>query len=234
MQRYTGQKRILVATDCIIFGFDGWNLKLLLVQRAIEPERNKWSLMGGFIQPDESPEDAANRVLEQRTGLKNVYMEQYHVFGAPDRDPVERTLSVAYFALIDINKYEKQLSDDFHAEWFPLTELPDLIFDHTEMVRLAKRQLRYKAALHPILFQLLPDKFTIPQLQALYEGVYQTEFDDRNFSRKLLSTGLLVKLDEKDKASSKKGAFYYRLDQSHYQENFGSFLNLVPNPDKFF
>jgi ADP-ribose pyrophosphatase YjhB (NUDIX family) len=234
MQRYTGEKRILVATDCIIFGFDGWDIKLLLVQRAIEPEKNKWSLMGGFMQPDESPEDAAIRVLEQRTGLKDVYMDQFHVFGKPDRDPVERTLSVAYYALIDIHQYEKQLSEEYHPEWFLLTEVPELIFDHNEMVKLALRQLRYKAALHPILFQLLPEKFTIPQLQALYEGVYQTEFDDRNFSRKLLSTGLLVKLAEKDKTSSKKGAFYYRLDQSNYQENMESFLNLVPNPDKFF
>lgn len=234
MQRYTGQKRILVATDCIIFGFDGWNIKLLLVQRAIEPERHKWSLMGGFIQPSESPDDAAIRILEQRTGLKNIYMDQFHVFGKPDRDPVERTLSITYYALIDIHQYEKQINDEYHAEWFLLNELPELIFDHAEMVKLAMRELRYKAALHPILFQLLPEKFTIPQLQALYEGVYQTEFDDRNFSRKLLSTGLLVKLPEKDKLSSKKGAFYYRLDQSHYKENFESFLNLVPNPEKFF
>lgn len=234
MHRYTGEKGILVAIDCIIFGFDGWNLKLLLVQRGIEPEKNKWSLMGGFIKPTESPDDAANRVLEQRTGLKNVYMDQFQVFGKPDRDPVDRVLSIAYFALIDIHKYEKQINDEYHAEWFLLTEMPELIFDHNEMVKLAKRQLRYKAALHPILFQLLPEKFTIPQLQALYEGVYQTKFDDRNFSRKLLSTGLLVKLPEKDKLSSKKGAFYYKLDQSHYLENFESFLNLVPNPDKFF
>src|SRR3569833_65975 len=234
MQRYIGQKRILVATDCIIFGFDGWNLKLLLVQRNIEPEKNKWSLQCGFIQPSDSPDDASNRELQLRTGLKNVYMEQFHVFGKPDRDPVERTLSVAYFALIDIHQYEQQISDEYHAEWFLLDEMPDLIFDHAEMVKLAKRQLRYKAALHPILIQLLPEKITIPQLQALYEKDYQTTFDDRNFSRKLLSTGLLVKLAEKDKQSSKKGAFYYKLDQSHYIENFESFLNLVPNPDKFF
>ena len=234
MQKYSGETRILVATDCIIFGFDGFKIKLLLVQRGLEPEKNKWSLMGGFIQPTESPDDAANRILELRTGLKNVYMEQFHVFGRPDRDPVERTLSIAYFALIDIHQYEKQLSEEYHPEWFLLNEMPELIFDHAEMVRLALRQLRYKAALHPLLFQLLPEKFTIPQLQALYEGVYQTKFDDRNFSRKLLSTGLLVKLPEKDKLSSKKGAFYYKLDQSHYEENFESFLNLVPNPEKFF
>ncbi len=234
MQKYSGQKRILVATDCIIFGFDGWNIKLLLVQRGLEPEKHKWSLMGGFIQPSESPDDAANRVLELRTGLKNVYMEQFRVFGAPGRDPVEHALSIAYFALIDIHQYEKQLSEEYHPEWFLLDEMPDLIFDHAEMVKLALRQLRYKAALHPLLFQLLPEKFTIPQLQALYEGVYQTKFDDRNFSRKLLSTGLLVKQPEKDKLSSKKGAFYYKLDQSHYAENFESFLNLVPNPEKYF
>ena len=234
MQKYNSQKRILVATDCIIFGFDGWNLKLLIIHRNFEPEKEKWSLIGGFIQPSETPENAANRVLEERTGLKNVYMEQLQVFGRPDRDPVERTLSIAYFALIDIHQYEKQISEEYHAEWVLLNEIPDLIFDHNEMVTLAKRQLRYKAALHPILFQLLPEKFTIPQLQALYEGVYNTKFDDRNFSRKLLSTGLLVKLPEKDKLSSKKGAFYYKLDQSHYAENFEKFLNLFPNPDKFF
>lgn len=234
MRGYTGAKGILIATDCVIFGFDGWNLKLLLVQRSIDPDKGKWTLMGGFVQPDESPEAAATRVLELRTGLKNVYMDQFQVFGKPDRDPVERVISIAYFALIDIHQYEKQLSDEFHAEWFLLDEMPELIFDHSEMVKLAKKQLMYKAALHPILFQLLPEKFTIPQLQALYEGVYQTKFDDRNFSRKLLSTGLLVKLPEKDKQSSKKGAFYYTLDQSNYTENFESFLNLVPNPDKFF
>ena len=234
MLRYSGEKGILVATDCIVFGFDGWNLKVLLVQRSIEPEKGRWSLMGGFVKPTESPEDAANRVLEQRTGLSNVYLEQFQVFGKTDRDPVERVLSVAYFALIDISQYERQLSDEYHAEWFLLDEMPDLIFDHNEMVRLAKKQLMYKAALHPILFQLLPDKFTIPQLQSLYEGVYQNKFDDRNFSRKLLSTGLLVKQPEKDKQSSKKGAFYYKLDQSHYEDKFESFLNLVPNPDKFF
>ncbi len=233
-QKYTGETPVLVATDCIIFGFDGWKIKLLLVQRNIDPEKGKWSLMGGFMQPTETPDDAANRVLEHRTGLKNVYLEQVSVFGKPDRDPVERVLSIAYYALIDISQYEKQLNDEHHAEWFLMDELPELIFDHAEMVKQAKRQLMYKAALHPLLFQLLPEKFTVPQLQALYEGVYQTKFDDRNFSRKLLSTGLLVKLNEKDKQSSKKGAFYYTLDQSIYEENFDAFLNLVPNPHKFF
>lgn len=159
-------------------------------------------------------------------------MEQLEAFGDPQRDPVERTVSVAYFALIDIHQYEKQLSHEYNAEWFLLDEMPDLIFDHKKMVEDAKKQLRYKAALHPILFELLPAKFTIPQLQILYEGIYDTTFDNRNFSRKVLSTELLIKQKEKDKANSKKGAFYYKLDKRKYKANFQAFLNFIPNPDK--
>ena len=232
MSRYPGESRILVAVDCIIFGFDGNNIKLLLVQRGLKPERGKWSLMGGFLQPTESLEQAANRILKKLTGLEGVYMEQLRAFGDPQRDPVERTISIVYFALVDIHQYEKQLSHDYNAEWFLLEETPDLIFDHKKMMEDAKRQLRYKAALHPILFELLPAKFTIPQLQILYEGIYDTTFDNRNFSRKVLSTELLIKQKEKDKANSKKGAFYYKLDKRKYKANFQAFLNFIPNPDK--
>jgi len=232
MNRYPGETRILVAVDCIIFGFDGNDIKLLLVQRGLKPEKGKWSLMGGFLQIGESPEQAANRILKQLTGLEGVYMEQMKAFGEPDRDPVERTLSIAYFALIDIHQYEKQLSNEYHPEWFHVKKMPDLIFDHKKMVEIAKRQLRYKAALHPILFELLPAKFTIPQLQILYEGIYDATFDNRNFSRKVLSTELLIKQKEKDKANSKKGAFYYKLDKRKYKANFQAFLNFIPNPDK--
>ncbi len=230
--RYPGQSHLLVAVDCIIFGFDGTNIKLLLVQRGLKPEKGKWSLMGGFLQARESLDDAANRVLRKLTGLEGVYLEQLQAFGDPSRDPVERTLSVAYFALIDIHQYEKQLSNEYHAEWFLLKKIPELIFDHPAMVELAKKQLRYKAALHPILFELLPARFTIPQLQILYEGIYDTTFDNRNFSRKVLSTDLLIKQKEKDKANSKKGAFYYKLDKRKYKANFQAFLNFIPNPDK--
>jgi ADP-ribose pyrophosphatase YjhB (NUDIX family) len=230
MTRYSKQTRILVAVDCIIFGFDGDNLKLLVIQRGFEPEKNKWSLMGGFVEPNESTDDAAARILKQLTGLEGVYMEQFQVFGEPNRDPIERTLSIAYFAFIDIHKYEKQLSDEYHAEWFPLKQSPKLIFDHNYMVEKAKEMLRYKAALHPILFELLPQKFTIPQIQALYESVYDTVLDKRNFSRKLLSTGLLIRQDDKDKEGSKKGAYYYKLDPAIYKDKFQAFLNFIPNP----
>jgi len=232
MNRYPGETRMLIAVDCIIFGFDGSTIKLLLIQRGLKPEKGKWSLMGGFLQPDEDLEQAADRVLKKLTGLEGVYMEQMKAFGDPHRDPVERTLSVAYFALIDIHRYEKQLSSDYHAEWFDVKSMPELIFDHKEMVEIAKKQLRYKASLHPILFELLPPRFTIPQLQMLYEGIYDTNFDNRNFSRKVLSTELLVKQKEKDKSGSKKGAYFYRLDKRKYKANFHAFLNFIPNPDK--
>jgi 8-oxo-dGTP diphosphatase len=222
---------MLVAIDSIIFGFDGYELKLLLIQRGFEPEKGKWSLMGGFVQSNETFEQAGDRILKQLTGLENVYMEQLYSFGSPDRDPLERTVSIAYFALIDIHKYEKQLSDDFHAEWFPLKKIPRLIFDHDRMVKMAKDKLRYKAAFHPILFELLPEKFTLPQLYNLYTGVYDTILDKRNFTRKILSTKLLVKQKEKEREGSKKGAFYYKLDKRRYNSAFHAFLNFIPNPD---
>ncbi|HJU46312.1 MAG TPA: NUDIX domain-containing protein, partial [Chitinophagaceae bacterium] len=191
MKRYSSQDRMLVAVDCIVFGFDGKELKLLLVQRGMEPQKGKWSLMGGFVQQEESLEKAAARILKSMTGLDGPYMEQLYAFSDPGRDPVERTISMAYFTLIDIHRYEKQLSHEYHAEWFPVNEIPELIFDHRQMIEMAKEKLRYKAAFHPILFELLPLKFTLPQLQSLYEGVYDTSLDKRNFSRKILSTRLL-------------------------------------------
>lgn len=229
MTKYQKQTRLLAAVDCIIFGFNGQSLNLLLIQRSFEPEMGKWSLMGGFIQPEESSDEAAIRILKSLTGLEGIYMEQLHTFTDPLRDPLERTISIAYFALIDIHEYEKQISDDFHAEWFPLDKIPSLIFDHTELVKMAKEKLRYKAALHPIIFELLPKKFTLPQLQILYESVYETNFDKRNFNRKVLSTSLLIKTDEKDKGKSKKGAFYFKLNAKNYKADFQSFLNLIPN-----
>ncbi|MBA4146421.1 MAG: DNA mismatch repair protein MutT [Cytophaga sp.] len=228
MDRYLNQTRFLTAVDCIIFGFDGEELKLLLIHRGFEPEKDKWSLMGGFVQSNESLDEAANRVLKQLTGLKGVYMEQLNAFGHPERDAVERTISVAYFALIDIHQYENQLSDDYHPEWISLKKIPKLIFDHKEMVTMAKARLRYKAALHPILFELLPEKFTLPQLLSLYESVYEKQFDKRNFSRKVLSAGLLVKQKDKEKLSSKKGAFYFKLDKRKYKTNFHQILNFIP------
>ncbi len=230
MTKYHNQTRILVAIDCIIFGFAGTQLKILLVQRGLEYEKGKWSLMGGFVQKNEDFEQGSARILKELTGLEEVYMEQLQAFGDVTRDPIERTVSIAYFALIDIHQYEKQINPEFHAGWFPIKEVPKLIFDHHEMVEMAKQKLRYKAAFHPILFELLPEKFTLPQLQSLYESIFDNQFDKRNFSRKLQSTKLLVKQKDKERESSKKGAYYYKLDKKKYEKNFHAFLNFISNP----
>lgn len=234
MSRYPNESKVLLAADCIIFGFDGNQLKILLVQRALEPEIGQWSLMGGFVKDNETIQQAAERVLLTRTGLSNVYLEELSTFSDPARDPVERTVSVAFFALIDINKYKKQITDDFHAEWFDINKHPKLIFDHKQMVEKAKARLRYKAAFHPILFELLPSKFTLPQLKSLYEEVYDIEMDNRNFSRKILSMNLLEKLNEKDKGNSKRGAWYYKMNSKKYKANFHAVATIIPNPDIYY
>jgi ADP-ribose pyrophosphatase YjhB (NUDIX family) len=229
MAVYQNQTRCLVAVDCIVFGFDGTRLRILLIKRGFEPEKGNWSLMGGFVQPGESADDAASRILRTLTGLDGVYLEQLHVYSEPNRDPIERTVSIVYFALIDLSRYQRQLSDDYHAEWFDLADMPTLIFDHNDMVAMAREKLKYKAAHHPILFEMLPERFTIPQLQSMFESVYQTTFDKGNFSRKMISTGLLVKQKEKDKLGSKKGAYYYKLDRKNYLKNFLKLQSIVPN-----
>ena len=231
MQKYSKQTRLLLAVDCIIFGFDSEELKILLIKRGFNPEKGNWSLMGGFVQENESIDQAANRILKELTGIEGVYLEQLYTFGDPHRDPTERTTTVCHFALVDIDRYETQLSNDYRAEWFPVRRFPKLIFDHAEMIEMARKRLRYKAAFHPILFELLPDKFTLPQLQNLYESVYNTTIDKRNFSKRVLATGLLVKLTEKDKTGSKRGAFFYRLNTQNYYAKFQAFLNFIPNPD---
>lgn len=228
LKEYETQTKFLVAIDSIIFGFDGEKLKLLVVKRGIEKEKDTWSLMGGWVLQKESLETASARILFELTNLKDIYLEQLHTFGNPERDPVHRTFSVAYFALVNVSDYHQVLSSNYEAQWFSVEELPTLLFDHADMVAKAIQYLRYKASQHPIGFELLPEKFTIPQLQKLYEAIFGTELDKRNFSRKLLSTNLLIKLEEKQRGFSKKGAFYYQIDQEKYQKQFNTFLNFLP------
>jgi len=218
IDRYTTQEKILAAVDCIIFGFDGKQMNALLIKRDFVPMRGMWSLMGNFVMPDESTDDAAVRVLQQLTGLTDIYMEQLHCFGEVKRDTAGRVISIAYFALINIRDYNNQISHEHEAQWFPLNDLPELVFDHRSMVMKAKERLQQKVSNHPIGFELLPVKFTLPQLQSLYEAIYETTLDKRNFTRKILSLGILKKLDEKNKESSRKGAFYYVFDKEKYKK----------------
>lgn len=220
---------IHLAIDCIIFGFDGKDIKLLLVKRNFEPEKGKWSLMGGFLEKEESLEDGANRILFNLTGLHNIYVEQLAVYGDIHRDPMARTVSVVFFALINIDDHDEEAVRSHNASWISLDRRPFLIFDHNEMVIKAIEHLRYKAALHPIGFELLPELFTIPQLQKLYEAIYNTPIDRRNFSRKLLSTGLLIDTGSKNSQSATKKATMYKLDTIRYKEKFNAFWNFMPD-----
>ncbi len=208
----------LVALDCIIFGFDAGELKLLLLKRKFEPAKGEWSLMGGFLSKSESLDDAASRILNQLTGLTNIYMKQLNAFGDVARDPGARTISVAYYALVKIDDNDRLLAETHGAEWISINKLPALIFDHSRMVQKAMEALRRRTSREPIGFELLPVKFTLPQLQSLYESICQEQLDKRNFRKQILETGLLVKLNEKDKDSSKKGAFYYKFDHKKYQK----------------
>ena len=219
IHHYDKEDKVLLAVDCIIFGFDQEKLKILLVKRDFEPEKGKWSLMGGFLKSSETLDNAANRILYHLTGIHNIFMEQLHVYSEVDRDPGERTLSVAYYALINIEDHNKELTHQYSAEWFPIAEAPNLIFDHNLIVRQAISQLRNRTSTEPIGFELLPEKFTMRQLQKLYEAILDENLDKRNFVNKINALDILVKLDEKDKSSSRKGAFLYRFNEEKHRSN---------------
>jgi ADP-ribose pyrophosphatase YjhB (NUDIX family) len=220
MSFYREHEKFHVAVDSIIFGYDegGRELKVLLLKRNFQPAKGEWSLMGGFLKNNESVDEAAKRILNELTGLSDVYVEQLYTFGEINRDPGARIISIAHFALIKINASDLELVKNHGATWIPISSMPKLIFDHSAMIDRALKKLQIRARTQPIGFELLPDKFTIPQLQGLYEAIYNKTLDKRNFRRKLLSMNLLEKLEEKEKASSRKGAWYYRFDQKKYED----------------
>lgn len=215
---YSGEPKYLVAVDCVIFGFDKDQLKLLLVKRSRPPQDGEWSLMGGFLQPLETLEDAAQRILTKWTGLEDVYLDQFHNFSKINRDPGERVLSVGVYALIKIDESDKELTRSHGAKWIDIDIFPELIFDHNQMVEMALDIIRHKSRFEPIGFELLPEKFTIPQLQKLYEAILQQKLDNANFRKKILSMKVFKKLKEKDKEFSKRGAYYYQFDKKKYKK----------------
>jgi ADP-ribose pyrophosphatase YjhB (NUDIX family) len=211
---YKKHPKHYVAIDCSIFGYEEGELKLLLYPRGFEPARGKWSLMGGFVQEGESLDEAARRVLLQTTGMHDIFLEQAAAFSKPSRDPGARVISMTFVALIRIDMHDKKLVRESGAQWWPITKLPKLIFDHEEMIQNALSLLQQKASINLIGRELLPELFTLIQLKNLYEAIFQRTFDTGNFRKKVLSLDTLERSSKKNTSESKKGAFYYRFKNS--------------------
>ena len=216
---YNINPQFYVSVDCIIFGLNEGELSLLLLKRTFEPEKGKWSLMGGFVQQNESVDAAAKRVLKELTGLDNVYMEQVGTFGAVDRDPGERVISVAYYALINVDESDRKSVEKHHAQWINIHELPELSFDHPTMIEKARDLMRRKASLEPIGLNLLPRLFTLSQMQSLYETIQGETIDKRNFRKKVAEMDYIEKTEMIDKSGSRRGAYLYKFNNKAYNRD---------------
>jgi 8-oxo-dGTP diphosphatase len=211
--------RAALTVDCVVFGFDEGELKVLLIERALEPFKGRWALPGGFVRVDETVAEAARRELVEETGLRDVYLEQLYTFGEVGRDPRERVVSVAHYALVKLSDHRaKAATDAANAQWFPVSKTPKLAFDHAEILAVARERLRGKVRYQPIGFELLAEKFTLSQLQHLYEAVLETELDKRNFRKKVLSFGLLTALQERQMTGRHRPAQLFRFDQKRYEQ----------------
>lgn len=215
---YLNNSKFLIAVDCIIFGFKDKEMNILLTRRPVEPRKGEWSLMGGFMDENESLDQAAQKVLYRYTRQKGVYMEQVNAYGQIDRDTGDRVVSVTYYALVKLEEFDTSLAKSYDAQWVNVRDLPLLVFDHNQMVEDALRLLRYKVSSQPIAFEFFEEKFTFPALQDFWEAIYQMPADKRNFRKKVSSMDILDKLEEKDKSSSKRGAFYYVFNKEKYRE----------------
>ncbi|MEK7358231.1 MAG: NUDIX domain-containing protein [Bdellovibrionota bacterium] len=215
--------RPALAVDVVVFGYRGLEnpgegLSLLLVKRGIEPFKDRWALPGGFVQMNETLDEAAMRELKEESGLKNVFLEQLYTFGEVERDPRERVISVSYFALVQPSKFElKATTDAIDAKWFPMEKRPKLAFDHAEIIEVAVQRLRNKIRYEPIGFELLPRKFTLTQIQSLYETILDQKLDKRNFRRKISSYGILKELDDKVENVPYRAPSLFAFDEGKYR-----------------
>ena len=209
--------RPAVTTDCVIFGYDGKELKVLLIERGIEPFKGCWAFHGGFLNMDEDALAGARRELKEETGLEDAFIEQFHTFSEPGRDPRGRVITIAHYALVKIQEVEGG-DDAAQARWFPIGEVPPLAFDHDRILRMAMSRLKEKIHFEPVGFELLPDVFTMPQLQNLYEAILEVHFDRRNFASKMLKLGILEDTGDRPAGASSRIPVSYRFNKEKYNE----------------
>ena len=209
--------RPAVTTDCVIFGYDGKELKVLLIERGIEPFKGCWAFPGGFLNMDEDALAGARRELKEETGLEDAFIEQFHTFSEPGRDPRGRVITIAHYALVKIQEVEGG-DDAAQARWFPIGEVPPLAFDHDRILRMAMSRLKEKIHFEPVGFELLPDVFTMPQLQNLYEAILEVHFDRRNFASKMLKLGILEDTGDRPAGASSRIPVSYRFNKEKYNE----------------
>ena len=209
--------RPAVTTDCVIFGYDGKELKVLLIERGIEPFKGCWAFPGGFLNMDEDALAGARRELKEETGLENAFIEQFHTFSEPGRDPRGRVITIAHYALVKIQEVEGG-DDASQARWFPIGEVPLLAFDHDRILRMAMSRLKERIHFEPVGFELLPDVFTMPQLQNLYESILEVHFDRRNFASKMLKLGILEDTGDRPAGASSRIPVSYRFNKEKYNE----------------
>ena len=209
--------RPAVTTDCVIFGYDGKELKVLLIERGIEPFKGCWAFPGGFLNMDEDALAGARRELKEETGLENAFIEQFHTFSEPGRDPRGRVITIAHYALVKIQEVEGG-DDASQAGWFPIGEVPPLAFDHDRILRMAMSRLKERIHFEPVGFELLPDVFTMPQLQNLYEAILEVHFDRRNFASKMLKLGILEDTGDRPAGASSRIPVSYRFNKEKYNE----------------
>ena len=204
-----------VTADCVIFGFDGVSIKVLLIQRGIEPYKGQWAFPGGFLKMNETVEECAKRELEEETGLKSASVEQFYTFSAVNRDPRERVITVAHYALVRLSEV-KGGDDAASAKWFAMNEIPSLAFDHDHILRLAVKCLKERICFEPIGFELLPEVFTMTELQNLYEAILEVKFDRRNFYSKMLKLGILTEVGERPKDAGIRIPIKYSFNLESY------------------
>ncbi len=216
-----------VTTDNVIFGFDGEALNVLLIQRGMEPYRERRAFPGGFLNMDETAEEGAARELKEETGVEDVYLEQLRAFSTVDRDPRERVITIAYYALVRQKDYHVIGADDAaDARWFKLKELPTLAFDHEYILKMALKRLNERIYFEPIGFRLLDEKFTIDELQHLYELILEEKFDSDDFLKKMLSLKIITPLSEKAEGSSSEATQLYSFDEENYKRLKGKGIRL--------